>query len=158
MLTESVDGNGMCVVQVTPVTYEGDGYGNWWDESRVSDLVAMYKNGAFVYQVRPGAYISLHMVNNGEDVKMSVVREEVVKGIGQMSPHLMGDVELRAGEKKYTKKFRMKQSLSVIDVKFYVLSEVVLHLQFEGVAAANGVGPASGGVSCLLAELLTHAN
>ena len=52
MLTVSEDGR--CVVQVTPVTYEGDGDGNWWDESRVSDLLAMYKNGAWVYQVRPG--------------------------------------------------------------------------------------------------------
>ncbi len=156
MLTESKDRS--CVVQVTPVTCESGGDRIWLNFRRLEDTEAISKNGAWVYQVRPGAYIELLMENQGEGVTMSVEREEVMKEIGQISPYLMRDVELRVGQQKYTDRFRMKESLSVIDVKLSVLSKVVLHLQFEGVAAANGVGPAPGGVGCLLAELLAHAN
>jgi hypothetical protein len=158
MLTESEDGS--CGVQVTPVICEGDGYGNWWNFRRVSDPEAICKNGAFVYQVRQGAYIALCMENHGEMVRMDVVREEVSGETGQRSPYAMPEVTLSAGEIHDTKNFRMKMAVRVIDVLFTSITnkrEVVLHMQFEGVAAADGGTTAPGGVGCLLTELLAHA-
>jgi hypothetical protein len=127
-------------VSVMPIEFTSAANGGVQDLRELSDVEAIYRNNAYVYQVRQGKCIQLRLQNNGEEeFCFGWDCEELVDGRERNG----SGVRLRAGGVDDMTSFPVRGS--AIDVAFSDDDHaVLLRMRFENVAD-DGSGGSGGG-------------